>query len=606
MKIRKFIGFEIERISNKRYIAVILVFLVVIGYFLQYSIDQYKHILQEKNNFKDFERTQIKRVIYISQLGFYGARFLFVPSPLMAFFDGGPVPNHMTSFIDSSERIRFYQPLRGQNAFAKFNNLFMTFAGFILLFGSVLILLYGFLGSKDHEWLKFLEELVGGRRRLFLYQIISRAFLLLFFCLIIALLSTIFFVINGVAVNLGWILIFSQGIFMMFLFFLIVGLIAGTLKSRFGSWVSMAIVWFLLVSLMPVLIYHWTYKRAASIKSPYKMESMKQNIFMDYEKSSLQDGGKFDESKYGNEKEIEMFLDFWNGGFKRVMVIEKNMIEEIKPHISFYQNASALFPSTFFLSVSNEISSKGFSNLVRFSEYTQEKKKDFIWFIASISILSRKKITQLPSFIKGNENIYQGKSQLPDNYGFGLMANILWLVLLFIFYWITFNRMLDRSPETKRILNLDELKRNRTNIIFTSDKGLLFQFISELRLQKIAFASVPAPSNLPGDVKVKNLYSFLGLTVPEGLRGISGQYVYNLETDDKGLVLSEIVRSLKLEVIIFDNFLNGLSDDLINHYAEVLGSLKKGKKIVYFTNSLKVADEIGDYVIRYNKEKQPF
>jgi hypothetical protein len=390
--------------------------------------------------------------------------------------------------------------------------------------------------------------------------------------------------------------------------FLFGGLIAGTIKNRFWGWASIGITWFLLAFLLPVLIYHFTYSRATSIQSPYKMEIVKLQLFQNYESEGLEKGGKFDQSKRGIEQEKGMFLFFWNGGFKRIMGSEKKMLDEMKKRIYFYQEASALFPSTFFLSVSSEMSSRGFDNLVGFNEYSQEMKKAYIWYLAQNYIFSA--IMEFPPFIKETENIYQGKSRLPDNFNFGLAVNLVWLIVLFGLYWFMFNRMLDHAIETKRELSPDELTKNQTNIIFTSDKGLLPQLITKLRLQKISFLSIPGPASLPGDTTVKNLFSLFCLAVPEALKEIAGKYVYTLEPDQKGKVLSEITRSLKADVIIFDNFLAGLSDDITLNFAGVLKSLKKDCTIVYFTNSLMVTavicDPVHDHVHKWTKEQIAF
>jgi hypothetical protein len=96
----------------------------------------------------------------------------------MGYFDSGPVPRGMTAFIDGSERMKIYQPLKGESGFVMISSAFMTFAGFIMLFGSASLLVYGITGSKDHEWSKFLENYIGSRGKLFLYQLISKTFIL--------------------------------------------------------------------------------------------------------------------------------------------------------------------------------------------------------------------------------------------------------------------------------------------------------------------------------------------------------------------------------------------------------------------------------------------
>ncbi|MGD2090031.1 MAG: hypothetical protein PVH61_27895 [Candidatus Aminicenantes bacterium] len=604
MGLKKFIEFEFKKATGTPYIVVFLVFLIASGYLFYHGLTQYKHMLEEESNFVEFEQGKYKYYIYPSKHGNYGIRLFYRPSPFMAVFDSGPVPLFMTTFIDGSERMEIYQTLKGQSAFSIIKSMYTTFAGFILLFGSGLILLYGYSGPKNHAWLNFLEELAGSRWKLFLYQLISRTLILLLYCLIIGLLSIILFIVAGESLNIGWVLTYTLGLFAMLWCFLFGGLIAGTLKNGLWRWAFMGISWFSLSFVIPVVICHFTYDKATSIKSTYKAETVKLELFQEYESEGLQKGGKFDQSKRGKEQEKGMFLYFWNGGFKKLMAQEKAILDEMKDRISFYQTASAFLPTTFYLSSSLEMSSRGFSNLVGFNEYSQEMKVAYIWYLAQNYIFAN--IMEFPPFIKKDENVYKGKISLPGNYGFGWALKLAWLIVLFGLYWFMFNRMLNRAQDTQRELNPDELKNNRTNVIFTLDKGLLAQLIKKLRLKNISFLSVPGPDDLPGDTTVKNLLSLFGLAVPEALKEIAGKYVFTLEKDQKGWVSLEITGSLKADVLIFDNFLAGLSDAIIHSFASILKSLKKGRKIVYFTNSILINTIIGDKVKRFNDEDIPY
>jgi hypothetical protein len=596
MKLKKFIEFELKKVFGAAYMVVFFVYLIASGYLFYHGISQYKHIGEEESNFVEFEQGKYKYYIYPSKHGNYGIRLFYNPSPFMAVFDSGPVPLFMNTFIDGSERMLIYQPIKGKSAFSMIKSMFTTFSGFILLFGSGLFILYGYSGPKDHEWQNFLEVLSGSRWKLFLYQLISRTLVLMLYCLVIAILSIFLFIITGESINIGWVLIYNLGLFVMLWCFLFGGLIAGTLKNHLWRWAVMVIAWFSLSFVIPVLISHFTYDRATSIKSTYKAETVKLELFQEYESDGLQKGGKFDKSKRGKELEKGMFLFFWNGGFKKLMAQEKEILDEMKVRISFYQTASAFFPSSFYLSSSIEMSSRGFSNLVGFNEYSQEMKAAYIWYLAQNYIFSN--IMEFPPFIKKEENVYKGKISLPDRYGFGWAINFIWLIALFGLYWFMFNRMLDRAQETKRELNPKDLNKDKTKVIFTLDRGLLPQLIKKLKAKNIPFLSFPGPRSLPGDTKVKNLFSLFGLDVPEALRDIAGKYVFTLEPDQKAKVLIEIINSIavevKADVLIFDNFLAGLSDKVIMHFAKILKPLKKGRKIVYFTNSLLINSIIGD------------
>lgn len=605
MHYKNYIAFDSKYLFSRRFLVVLLLFFLLGGYFVQRGLDQYFNIMGEKDNFQRFEKQKLKQFVYLSQYGDYGLRLFFAPSPFMAFFDGGPVPNIMTAFIDTSERMEIFQPLKSQNAFDKFNNYFMNFAGFILLCGGALALFYGYDASRWHDWLKFLEGKFKNQNKLYVYLIATRAIILFLICMLLGIQSLIVFIINGVSIKVSQVLAYSLSFFVMLLCFLIIGFCGGAAKSRFKGGTAVIVAWFLLTVITPMLICSWTFIRAADIESTYNMEEKKLKKFMNYERTSFEEAGKFDASKRGSQKEKDMFMAFWNSGFKLIMEDEQKLLNETKNHINFYQTLAGLFPSTFFLSLSGEMSSRGFSSMIDFNEYAQDVKKDFFWFRAENYIFSDKKTFQ--PFFKGDENIYQGKSQLPANFSFGIMVIVLWLAVLIGLSRINFIRMLKRMKTTKRELNLEDLKKDQTNIIFTSDKGLLPQLIAKLRAKNIQYASIPSPANLPANIKVKNLFTLFDLAIPQTLsESIADQYIYNLDPDQRGKVLIEITQSLNADVFLFENFLSGLSDEIIHHFSLVLSSLKKGRSIVYFTNSLIVTTLICDCGIKWNDEKIAF
>jgi len=65
---------------------------------------------------------------------------------------------------------------------------------------------------------------------------------------------------------------------------------------------------------------------------------------------------------------------------------------------------------------------------------------------------------------------------------------------------------------------------------------------------------------LPGEVKVKDLFSFLGQDILEKLQPVEGKYIYDLSPERKWLISIEIARSREAEIFVFNNLLSGLSE----------------------------------------------
>lgn len=607
MKLKNFLKLESKRVCHRQYLIIFLIFAFLAGYFLQSGINRYKRIVDEKKHFQEYESTLVQRIVYIPQYGYYGVRILFVPSPFIVFFDAGPIPINMTASIDSSERLLFYQPLKGENTLPRIASIYFNFSGFTLLFGTILAMIYGFLAFRNNQWLRAIDCISPNRWNIFLYILISRAIILLSGCLLIAIESAIILKINQLSLLSGSIAILFLVIYFLLLCFLSIGLIASSIKNKFSCGLILLTSWFLLSFLLPQLLFQWTYHRTGGIGSIYQIEILEQDIFLNYEKSGLTEGGKFNESKRGILNEIHMFLKFWDTGYKKIMGYEEKMLNAVKEQGTFFQTIAGFCPSTFFLSVNTELSSSGFNNLVAFQEYSQQMKKDFIWFIASMYILSNRK--EIIPFIVDDKNIFQGKSMVPTNFAFGMAMNMIWLIVFTYCAWKTFNRSLKYLPvviveDEGKELTPGEFKHDTVTIVMTSDKRRLSQLVSHLREQKTGFVSVPDPDTLPGDVRIKDILEFFGLPVPEKIQPIASQYGIMLGREYKAWVLLEITRSLLATgFLIFDNFLTGLPDQFVDYFAASLEEIKKGKKVAYFSNNLSITAKIGVEIIQFPGER---
>ena len=613
MGFKKFFFLEASRIFCIRKVLMLLLFYLFSIYFIQSGIGQYKENIGEKEHFQEFEKIRVENFQYYAQYGTYGFRLLFIPGPLSALFsNAGIIHTNINAFIDAGERMKIYESFKGKTAFIGYTSIFMNLTGFILLFYSLLVLFYGLESYKNHDFLKFLECKLS-RKKLFLMVFLSRLLLLFSWCLLIFLTAWFLYMLNGInRINVGMFALYNLVAFIMLGFFLFCGMLAGTFKNKLTRIVFIFALWLLFVFFIPALVSKIVYNRAESIMSTYKMDIEKFKVMMSIEKKAKEEAGKLDVDNVNTEIRRKLYEYFWNNEFKTIFGYEQSMINEMKDVVSLYHNLSLFFPTSFFLSANNEISGCGYESLIAFYEYAYKLKMGFVQYYAEKSFYSGEKEKTVKPFLKGDENIFRASSHLPAKFDFGILISLLWILLPIFLLWIRFNRVLDHAQETKRELNPKDLNKDKTKIIFTLDRGLLPQLIKKLKAQNTPFLSVPGPGSLPGDTKVKNLFYLFGLAVPEALKEIAGKYVLTLEPDKKGKVLIEITRliaiEVKADVIIFDNFLAGLSDKIIFHLADMLKSLKKGRRIVYFTNSILINTIIGDpkFTKRYDDEDIPF
>jgi hypothetical protein len=605
MGFKNFLYFEARRIFCIRKALILLLFCLFSVYFIQSGISQYKENLGEKGHFQEFEKIRVENFQYYVQYGTYGFRLLFIPGPLSALIsNAGIIHANLNAFIDSGERMKIYESFKGKTPFIGYTSIFMNLTGFILLFYSLLVLFYGLESYRNHDFLKFLECKLS-RKKLFMSVFFSRLFLLFAWCLIISLTVWFLYILNGITgINVGMFALYNLVAFLMLGFFLFVGMMAGTYKNKFNRIAVVISVWLIFVFLIPAVVGKIVYHRAESILSTYKMEIEKFKVMMSIEKKALEQAGKLDVKNTNTEIRRQLHEYFWNNEFKTIFGYEQSMINEMKDVVSLYHNLSLFFPTSFFLSTNNEISGCGYESLIGFYDHAYKLKMGFTQYYAEKNFYSGEKTVK--PFLNGDENIFHASSHLPAKFDFGLVISLLWLLLLLYLLWNRFNRMLDSVQDTQRDLNPDELKNNKTNVIFTLDKGLLPQLIKKLRLILKNILAVPGPDSLPGDTTVKNLFSLFGLAMPEAIKEIAGKYVFTLEPDQKGKVLLEIAEALKADILIFDNFLAGLSDAFIHYFASTIKLMKKGRKVVYFTNSILINTIIGDWIKRFNDEDIPF
>jgi len=350
MGFKKFLFFEISRLTTFRKALVLLLFFLFSIYFIQSGIVQYKENLGEKDHFQEFEKIRVENFQFYAQYGTYGFRLLFIPGPLSALFsNAGIIHTNLNAFIDAGERMKIYQSFKGKNAFIGYTSIFLNLNGFILLFYSLLILFYGLESYQNSDFLKLLGYKVS-RKRLFLGIFLSRLFLLFAWCLLISLTAWLLYLLNGITgINMGILTFYCLIVFFMLSFFLILGMLFGTLKNRIFKILIVFSVWFMFVFFFPAVIGKIVYNRAENITSTYDMEIEKFKLLMRFEKKAKDQDGKLDVEKSNSEIRQNLFKYLLGNEFKDILLQEQTMINEMKSVVHLHINCRCSFqlPSSY-------------------------------------------------------------------------------------------------------------------------------------------------------------------------------------------------------------------------------------------------------------------
>lgn len=621
--IRSIFAFEFKRFFTKRNIIIIFLFLVFSLLFSQDGITHYKSGLNGKEKFQEFERIKITKFINYSQYGGYGFRMLFIASPVSIFFSDSCVVPDMTSYVDSGERLKIYESLKGKNVFEQKKSGFTDFSGFLLFFGTLLIIFYGYESFRKEDYLKFLAA-QASPGKVFLSVLVSRTVLIFLVILVLTVLSNLLVLINGIPMQLiPCLLYFLPIIFLVNVFFLVLGSCISAIRSSIAGILTVIICWFFLLFFFPTAVNRYTALRSSQITPVYELEMKKLEIVMNFEKYTIEKAGTFDYGKEVTDTDRELMQKYWDNQFKQIEALEDKMQEEMKENINIFQDLSIAFPTTFYQSVTNELSSRGYKNLLEFYLQVLELKRKFVKFI--IDKIYFENFSEVESFVKTTENIYNARPGLPINFHWGILVTLGWIALLTTLSYYNFKRILYKEPDKKfpypeqeavklkgpgykvlrvhgidiarRVYNLLSGKRSKKTVKGFSDKLYIENTDIARGPGQFSFAYLCCPEAIPGDIKVKHLVILvlrlsgfpknersLFLENPDispYLKKTFGQ----LELDEKSRVLLSLLSIIKKDIFVINNLCRGVPEEVFAALDREMRELAAGgAKILYLTS----------------------
>ncbi|MCX6584534.1 MAG: ABC transporter permease subunit [Candidatus Aminicenantes bacterium] len=446
---RVFFGLELRRFLCKRNIIIFLLFLTLSFYFLQEGIARQQLVEKNKQTFIEIEKMKVKQYILYTQYGAYGVRLMFLPSTLSIFFNNSGHFSNLISNIDSGERLNIYNPFKGKTLFTEKSGALMDFSGLILLLGSLFALYFGYEALHHRKYLEFLSGFSHNRcREVFFPTIGSRVAILLLLLLITAGSSWGVLKLNCVALpgtDYRHLLIYLGVLFFTLLFFFSLGTVVSRLKTKSVAIITMIGLFFLFIFIIPWTIDKIISGKAAGMTDSYYLELEKLKIIMDFEKRAYDEIGIFRSGKKAPPAVIDLVESYWRKDFKKIEGLEVKLENEMKENIRSYQVLSMFFPSTFYLSVGTEISSRGYDNFLAFYRYVRDLKDRFVRFYFDKKFYTDQ--TDIESFVKGEENLFQARSRLPVTFGGGMLLTILYTIVLFTTSWLLLFKKMKKTIE---------------------------------------------------------------------------------------------------------------------------------------------------------------
>lgn len=598
----KFLRSEATKLVNRRNAVIFTVVFGLLAFSCWNGINDYKLILANKKSFQQVEKDKVSMHLHYTFYGIRGVRLLFIPTPISVLFNDTAAFRGMNAHVDTAEKLDLSNSSKGNELLADKSG-YTDFSGIILIFGTFLALAYGYEIPQRREYLKLLSDAFGSTYPVFLI-IMARVLLLNLVFWLLSGLALLWLLINGVnAIGFDF-LLYLLGLTLVLTIFVLIGANISTLKSKFYQFIVALGVLYPLVFYIPGTIHQMVYMEAkADIQSIYDFEYETFKLIMAFEKRYYDRFGILKSGDTASKEALEMIRSRWDNEYKKLRKLEAERIKKIKKKIDTYQTLSSFCPTAFYLSVNKELSSKGFQNFLEFYKYAYDLKHDFVRFYTERKIYRPSKKRGVEPFIKDNEDLFYGRSQLPDNFTLGLTVSLVWVGGLVMLMWLRFKRLFATRPVVPDEKYLLDLKKKKVRVVVTTDYVRKSKITACVQYYNPRTIRVPGWASLPEDMKVEDYFNLFDVPLPEKLQPVAGRYCdSNLGPDQRAMVITEITRNLDASVLVFNEFMAGLSDEFEAYFLELLNILKQDRPIVYFTGSLTASGKVLDKATRYHDD----
>jgi len=611
--------------------------LLISIYFINTGINNYKSAINRSNEFKGVETAMFKNMMNYAQYTYRGVNLFFIPGPTSIFSKNSGLFSELTAKIDSMAGLKISNDMKSRLIFQGMNSTNWDFSGIILLFVPLGALLYGFESLRYKEYLKFLSSFLR-YKKVFLFVLFSRVIILAISSIIIYSIILLFILTKNIAwsthdyLGLGWYFLL---VFLLLLFFFAMGFLIGSTRSKINSTATILILWFVFVFLFPGTIHTFIAGKANTLTSSYKLELEKIQYINEYQKKSLEI------HKNSNLKGIDrsraIIENYWKKEYSHIEATDTNLKNEMLEIIQKNRNISIFCPVSFFQLTSNEISSQGYSNFLDFYSFSQERKREFVRFYFDQNFYSKNH--DMINFIKGDEAFFFAESSLPDNFFAGLWLTMLYALALFSFSFFIYKKSLFglKESDINQIETLEKsFKRGELSVwciagnnfsnllynLFSGEEGILKKTGRPIKIEfdgmelnkrnsNKKFIYLCRPDEIPGDIKVKNLYRFMGkimksprkeyrkISLSPVIKSFLNYKFQQLSKREKGEILLLLTLLMNRQVFLVNDMATDLPVDFAIGFKERLEQLaSQGALVLYLTTN--------DCFIPQKEEKKTF
>ncbi|MCK4763797.1 MAG: hypothetical protein KAW12_16465 [Candidatus Aminicenantes bacterium] len=607
--IGSFLLLELRKFFIKKNVVIYLVFLAVLLGFLTIEKFSYNSTLEVKTKFQNFEKEKIKFYSLYSQYGGYGIRLFFLPSQMSMITSSN---SEFVSKINSAEQLLIYDLIKGKNLFSDKSEGYMNFTGFLFLIGCLYALFYGYNSTKDKEFLQFVSSLVGHKKSFF-FTHISRLItlnLLLFMSISISLLWLL--IIQGDLLINYHLLVFFIVSSMLLTFFYVAGSIGNTLKKNVFPLICF---YFVVIFLIPWSVTKATKIIASNIKSNYVLELEKSKSIFSLENETLKRIGIIPSGDVASKKIKEIVNEFVKNEHGYLNESENLLRNQILETIKLNHFLSSLFPSSFYLSFVNEISSLGYRNFIDFYSYTQKTKIEFFDFFIKKKFYEKSVPGEIESYIQDDENVFVAKSRFPYYFILGFCFCLLYIAILSLISYKRFEIYLfdgsQKNKSQKPKVEKLALSDGKCMACLTSQNHIksnifkTFYAQSQTNFFRRTFIYICHYDYFP-NAKLKHILDFFFTLLDkpqnyEKFENIIDKQYQNLSYRSKITVLFYIIKIIGCKTIIFNEIERDLTEEELVYLVDNIQSFKNDNSLLYLSRNIyfvsKLVDSDNDFII---------
>jgi ABC-type transport system involved in multi-copper enzyme maturation permease subunit len=544
----KNIMIEIKRNLTKLTLASFIAFVLIGCVIFQFGIITFNQGADQRIEFIQTEKEAIECFISYMQYGAYGFRVMAQPSPLFSIFYNNTAFNEIVGVIDSTVRLRLEEPKQGKNAFSKPTGGNLDLSWYLLIFGSLLIMIWSFFTFRDIEYSRYIKNFMG-IKRLFFGKIIARMILTVAGLLIVFVLILIQFLINGIFLNIkdvGHLIIFLALLFLVWISLTLISSAIGVIKNIYTGVTVAFLIWLIAIWIWPEAL-NMVFSKVAGryIASMAKIELKKLKLMNEFETIALNNTQRYTklEDKIASDKNIAKL----NGEklIRKIESIDNEMISSTNYLVKKFHLWSIFNPFTLLKSAGSDISNMGYKSYLELYQWMKEKRYEFFKFILKKRFYEN--YSKVVPFIPPDKAVINGSGHLPNYFVPGLIILLLYILGSFSFSFFMFKRQM--FPDMKKITfhrkfvsDMDNLKGlaidfrkgkhfhydiSQNGEIFLESIMNIFSGVkgfhdeseitldgNEIKSETIGFIYIPAPIKLPGTIKIKHLFNLAKLEMP--------------------------------------------------------------------------------------------